>query len=499
MLLHVGLLLVHVGLLLAIVYFVLGLTKPRIALITLPVVCGVFIFITVTDQDIDALVVMVIVIIATFSSVYLAWRRSSMEKLRLIFNWAKWLALCLAFLVLAVTLFAVLTELPTFGFPLLILVVAVIGMIGAAINYGLTSRHSTAAYVISTIGASMRQNLPLPMALESAAAGRDDNRARILQRISKWLVQGYSISESIQRGFPKCPSHAIAMIAAAERINQLPQALKSIEADMASKSDESRQIEPVGLTYPLALLIFVGFTAWAVLAFVMPSFASVLTEMTDSAEFPKATQILLRIAHFIGWEMGALFVISLLFTVFVVIPYCIYIRFRQRRPNKPYTSSQIGDFLKWHLPVLSSFERNYSILYAAEMLRLSLNAGATVNDAISNALRLDLNNCFRKRLEAWLEKVEAGENISRAARQSGVGDSLAWAFDEQANPGNAPAVLETLESLHRSNYNYRANLVRFIASPCVTLIMGALVGFVVYAIYSPLVTIIYGVTETVYP
>jgi len=495
--------LLHVALLVAIVYFVLGLMKPRIALITMPAVCGAFIFIMFTEYDIgttlDALFAIAIVVIATFSSVSLAWRRPNIEKWRLILTWAKWLVLCIVLLVLVATLFAVLTEVPTFGFPFLILFVAVIGMIGAAINFGLTSRHSTAAYVISTIGASMRQNLPLPMALESAAAGRDDKRSRILQRISKWLVQGYSISEAIQRGFPKCPSHAVAMIAAAERINQLPQALKTIETDMASKSNESRQIEPVGLTYPLALLIFVGFTAWAILTFVMPSFADVLTEMTDGAHLPKATQILLRAFASVGGEHQVFFVVTLLSTVFVVIPYCIYVRFRQRRPNEPYTSSQIGDFLKWHLPVLRSFEKNCSILHVAEMLRLSLNAGATVNDAISNALRLDLNNCFRKRLQRWLDKVEAGENISKAARQSGVGDSLAWAFDQQANQGNAPAILETLESLHRSNYNYRANLVRFIASPCVTLTMGALVGFVAYAIYSPLVAIIYGITETVYP
>lgn len=494
--------LLHVALLVAIVYFVLGLKKPAIALITLPVLCGVFIFIGFTEyvgDTLDAVFAIAIVVIATFSSVFLAWRRPNIEKWRLIWTWAKWLVLCLALLVLAVILFALLSEVPSFGFPLLVLFVALIGLIGAAISFGLTSRHSTAAYVISTIGASMRQNLPLPMALESAAGGRDDKRSRILQGIGKWLVEGYSLSEAIQRGFPRCPSYALAMIAAAERINQLPQALKSIEADMASRSEDSRQIQPVNLYYPLVLLILVGFMAWAVLTFVMPSFTNVLIEMTDGAELPKATQILLQIGHFIGWEGQALFVIALLFAAFVVIPYCIYVRFRQRRPNEPYTSSQIGDFLKWHLPVLRSFEKNYSILHVAEMLRLSLNSGATVNDAISYTLRLDLNNCFRKRLEIWLDKVEAGENISQAARQSGVGDSLAWAFDEQANQGNAPAILETLESLHRSNYNYRANLVRFIASPCITLAMGALVGFVVYAIYSAPVEIIYSASETVYP
>jgi type II secretory pathway component PulF len=42
-------------------------------------------------------------------------------------------------------------------------------------------------------------------------------------------------------------------------------------------------------------------------------------------------------------------------------------------------------------------------------------------------------------------------------------------------------------------------LARFIMWPCVTIMMGAMVGFVVYAIFSPGVAIIRNLAETVYP
>ncbi len=492
--------LLYMALLLAILLFVLGRKKPGIALITMSAACGVFVFIIISidnnpDTIIEILFAIPILIIATLSAIQLTRREQGRKVWPL--ACAKWLLLGFVFLLIGAIWLCAIVEVPAFGSPVFTLIVVVITLAGAAINFGLTSRSSTATYVISTIGASMRQNLPLPMALESAAAGRDDKRSRILQNISKWLVQGYPVSEAIKRGFPKCPSYAIAMIAAAGRINQLPQALKSIEADMASKSDQSKQMEPVSLYYPLVLFIFLCFITWGIMAFVIPLFSEILTEMTDGAEFPEATQILFRIVSFVGFDQ--FFVMMLLFIVFVVLPFCVYVRFRQRRPNDPYTSSKIGDFFKWHLPVLRSFERNYSALQVVEMLRLSLNAGATVNDAISNALCLDVNNCFKKRLQAWLDKVEAGENIGKAAKQSGIGGSLAWAFDANANQGNAPAILETLESLHRSNYNYRANLVSFIASPCITLIMAAMVGFVVYAIYSAPIAIIHHLAEAVYP
>jgi len=490
-----------VGLLLAGFYVILGLRRPGAALITVPIVCALFVCAAfLTDAPAageEAMALVPVIFLAVLITVLLSGRKLHEQKWPQI--WAKWLLRGFALLVFIVTSFFAVANLPSFQFPFLLLFLFAITFIGAAISYGLTSRYATATYVISTIGSSMRQNLPLPMALESAAGGRDDNRARILSSISKWLVQGFSLSESIKRGFPKCPGYAAAMITAAERINQLPLAFSSIEADMAAKAEKSKQVQPVGPFYPLVLVCLVGFIVWGVLAFVMPNFTSVLAEMTGGAALPPATRLLLRITSFIVWDHGVLFFIALAFMVLVVFPFCIYVRFRRRRPHEPYTTSQIGDFVKWHLPFFHGFEKNYSMLQTAEMLRLSLNAGGTVNDAIDSALSLDVNGCYRKRLQKWLGKVEAGQNIAAAARQSGVGSGLAWAFDEQANQGNTPAVLETLESLYRSNYSYRVNLARLIMSPCVTLVMGAMVGFVVYAIFSAPVAIIRYTVEVVYP
>jgi type IV pilus assembly protein PilC len=371
--------------------------------------------------------------------------------------------------------------------------------VGSIIAYGLTSRHATAAYVVSTIGSSMRQNLPLPMALESAAGGRADNRSRILRRIKKWLVQGYSLSESIKRGYPKCPGYVVAMTAAAERIDQLPLAIKSIEADMVTRADESRKIRPVPAFYPVILIVFTSFIVLGLVTKVIPVFEQVLRETTDAAQFPASTRFLIRITNFIAYDYGWLIIFLFALLVLVVVPASIRIKFRPRRPDEPYLTSRIVDFIKWHSPVLHWFEKNYSMVQVIELLRLSLNADGTVNNAIANTLGLDVNNCFRKRLKKWLQKVEQGDNIATAARQTGLGSPLAWAFDEQVNQSNTLTVLETLESLYRSNYSYYANLVRFIMWPCIILIMGAMVGFVVYAIFSPLVAIIHHTADLVVP
>jgi type II secretory pathway component PulF len=95
--------------------------------------------------------------------------------------------------------------------------------------------------------------------------------------------------------------------------------------------------------------------------------------------------------------------------------------------------------------------------------------------------------------------VEAGENIATAARQSRLASSLAWAFDEQVNQSNTLDILETLESFYRSNYSYRVNLARFVLWPCVSILLGVIVGFVVYALFSPLIAIVQYTASQAYP
>ncbi len=481
---------VVIAILLLAVYIYLGLKLPAIALVTSPFV-ALTIFVAGTADESAAMIIAPLIFFATVIAVSVSRREPGSEQWPQI--WAKWILIIFLFLLLSVTAGVAFGPLGVAGFIFFIL------FMSSIIAYTLTSRHAIATYVISTIGSSMRQNLPLPMALESAAGGRADKRSIILQKIQKWLVQGYSLSESIKRGYPKCPGHAVAMIAAAERIDQLPLAIGAIEADMVTKADNRRIIRPVHPLYPVVVMGFTLFILLSLMKFVIPQFKTVLEEMIGEAGLPVATQFLIGIVRFIGDEFGWLIWLAFVLTIFVVVPFSIRVRFRPRRPEKPYLLSRLGDYIKWHLPILHWFEKNYSMVQVVELLRLSFNAGYTVNDAIDNTLGLDVNNCFKKRLKEWLEKVKRGDNIATAVRESKLGPALAWAFDEQVNQGNTLSILEALESFYRTNYSYYVNLARFIMWPCLTLIMGIIVGFVIYAIFSPAIAVIKSLAEAVYP
>ena len=423
--------------------------------------------------------------IAVISVLLLTWKRPKLphvphETRKPIFKTT-------AFVVFAVIVLLVLPSLTGIG-----LVVSCL-LIGFVLRYLVTSRNAITLHIISVIGSSIRQNLPLAPALSAAAVGATDKWSRPLQRISYWLSQGYSLTEALRLGYPACPGNVLAVIDAAEQIDQLPLAIKTIETDMIERSDQSRKINPVHPLYPLLVLSFAFSVLFGLMVFVVPKLKVICDD--HQIVLPSPTLFLISTisaAH--PWVLGLL-----AFAVFLVVPAAIYTRFRPRRPDQPRLLSRVGDFVKWHLPVLHWFEKHYSLVQVVELLRLGLNAGVGVDGAIAMTIDLDVNGCFKSRLRRWHESVVQGSDIAEAARRCRVGSTLAWAFDQEVNQHNTPAVLEMLEAFHRCHYSHMANLAKYILWPIGIIVMACMVGFVVYAMFLPIIALTEGVIQTMTP
>ena len=265
---------------------------------------------------------------------------------------------------------------------------------------------------------------------------------------------------------------------------------------MKSRAMDRSALRPVHPAYPVIMLIILFLFAAGLVRFVVPPFKSVMEEMTEG-QLPLVTRMLVRITEpFISGDAPLLLLLG---GAMSISGLCVYGAWRRRRPEQPYLLSQLGDWLKWHLPILHWFERNRALAQVVGLLRISLNAGCPVNEAIRSTLQLDVNLCFHRYLACWLELVERGEPIGGSARRCGLGNALAWAFDGGADTGNTPAVLEMLEAHYRSNYSYRVNLARFVLWPVVIIMLGIAVGFVVFAVFSAVVAAVSQGAANVYP
>jgi type IV pilus assembly protein PilC len=462
-----------------VLYIFLGIKNPRFALISMLFVCPFFVIIFVVNELMAETITAVCILPVVLFSVLCS--RTDLESPL----WPKDAARTVLFMIMCIALTAMFfAKLGPAGFYFLLLEMLFFGYYIGAVA---TAKNAMVAFVISTIAASVRQNLPLSFALQSAAENSNSRHSLFLRRIAKWLVQGFSLSEAIKKGFKECPAKIIAMIELGEKNNQLPNALEVIERDMLKKADDSRAIEAIHylpyffVVIDILLLIMLG-----VSLYIVPKFAEVIKEMSGG-DLPRPTRILMAVSNFIAFRYGWVIIIAPIFLTGVLL---IIVKFRNRRPNRPRLLSRMGDFFKWHLPIIHWFENNYSLLQTLEGLKISFNAGSTVNGAIQNAVNLDINYCFRKKLKKWLTKVEAGENIAKASKQSGLAKSVSWAFEQQGDDENMRNILQLLEEVYRSNYSYRVNLAKFILMPTTIVCIGSMVGFFAYAIFSAIIAVI---------
>jgi type IV pilus assembly protein PilC len=482
-----------IGILILAVYIVLGYKRPGIAFTTVPVAAFVLLYAAIETEAPEILALAPGVFVATLISITVSGLRP--ESRQWFHWWAWWLLLAIVgMLLLGAILAGVGYVVGGYVLPILF-VLGIVGFFVSLVHYGVTSQRIAVQSIFSTLGASMRQNLPLPMALECAAYGREDPTGFLLRGIKSWLVKGYSLTEAVRRGYPQCPSRALAVLAAGERIGQLPAALRVIQMDLKESEMERRRLQPVHPFYPVAVLSFAFLVVLAIMQFVMPTYSAVLQEMVGG-RLPASTSALLSITGAIIHPRSAWgpFVVLVL----IVAGPVLYRLSRKRRPENPYSHTWIIDSLKWVLPITHWFEKNRAMVQVVELLRLSLNAGRPVDEAIRSTLQLDVNVLFRSRLVCWLRRVERGENIAESARRCGLGAALAWAFDGGAN-SNTPAVLEMLEAHYRSNYSYRVNLTRIILWPLGIIALGATVGFIVYAVFAPLVAVLRSLSGVIYP
>ena len=213
--------------LLFVVFFLLARSRPGLAFICsmLPCIFCIYNIIDfprvmdygVVEYNIFALVISIVLILFTLAIIVVSHRNEEKEMWPVV-----WSRLIFRFLNYSCQLVILTAIFRPLGPIIWVVLISIQG------RYKSATRYSNTLRIISTIGTSIRQNLPLATALEMAADKKGDKHSRALRAISRWLCQGYSLSESISRGYPKCPTEILAMITVSERIGQLPQTIRSL-------------------------------------------------------------------------------------------------------------------------------------------------------------------------------------------------------------------------------------------------------------------------------
>jgi type II secretory pathway component PulF len=365
-------------------------------------------------------------------------------------------------------------------------------MVALLVRLGLMSRKALAADFAGEVATIMEQRLPLEWGLRAAAAGRSGRRASNFERVARHLEEGEPLSIALQKGYIRCPGYLLGTVAAAQRSGRLPQAMRDLAERLTRRARPKQAGAGAHMGYAVLLTFIMLLLVNMVMVFILPKFVAVFGSL--GANLPAPTAWLLNAA-----DGGRHLYVALLVTALIAVPITLRVYARTRRPARPRLLSRAGDFLTWHLLGGRWWLKNRCVADAAEAIRNCLLSGETIDRGVAAAADLDLNGCYRRRLRRWHGRIIGGQDVSVAARAARVGRPLAWAFDAEANPANAPDALDLVARLCRGVNSVRRQVLAAAIAPLTTILLGLMVGFIVFAVFLPLVHIVRVACEGVYP
>lgn len=341
---------------------------------------------------------------------------------------------------------------------------------------------TTQRIVVGQLATVVRQHLPLSTGVALAAEAEKGLARTHLQRIAHLLAQGEPLSQAVRKGYRDCPSVALSLIIAGEKAGQLPAALDEAEHFLLERD---RRRPPYEVSVWLYLLVIAGFTMLVVsgiMVAIVPKYKAIVKDY--AAEMPAATQSLIAAWGYLasGGVVGLL--------VLPVILVLVYLSLRPRRVPQLAITSKVADWIRWHMPGFGRIEMGRGMQQVLRTMRLGVRSGMSLDQAAGLAELVDVNQQLRPRIRRFGELLREGAPVREAARRVDLGEVTGVALAAGQRAARMDVGLRYAADYHGAVAGRLWAVLRNLTWPVCTLIMGIVVGWVVLALFLPLISLI---------
>ena len=330
---------------------------------------------------------------------------------------------------------------------------------------------------------STLQDAGLPI-LRSLRILEEQQRSGTFRRTIGYVADdiegGSTLSEAMGRHPKAFDRLLVSMVAAGETGGVLDLILSRV-ADFMEKAQKLKSRVKSAMIYPAVVISAAFLILLGLMLFVVPNFRDALTEMTEGAELPKITQIVLGISNWIALQYGWLVLLGVPFAIIITLKFIR--RFRIGR--------YILDSIKLRVPVMGQISGKVSVTRWTRTLGTLISAGVPILDAINVTRETAGNEVFAKMLNNVHNSIRQGDTFAGPLRQSKTVDLI---VSNMVAVGEETGDLDKMLLKVADNYDEQVDvLVASLMSmlePIMIVVLGTMVMTIVLAIFAPMIQII---------
>jgi type II secretory pathway component PulF len=339
-------------------------------------------------------------------------------------------------------------------------------------------RSGRAQLVLTTrqLAILVKAGMPLLRALRTVSDQLDPGPLRdVFAAVAQDVESGVKFSEALSRSPRWFPPFYVNMVRAGEIGGALDEILKRL-AELLEKQARLRDRVKSALMYPAFVMIAAVGILIVLMAFVVPTFMGMFSELGSS--LPVITRILIGACNAVrAWwwlVLAGLVGFGLLFRLFLQVP----------------AGRRLMDQLSLSAPVFGSLVERLLISRFARTLGTLLSSGVPILGALETVRATVTNLVIDEALQDVERSLKVGESLARPMELSGVFPPLVTrmvALGEET--GQLDRMLMQVADSYEEEVEVQLAGLTQLLEPLLILFVGGVVGFIVIAMFLPLMSL----------
>ncbi len=319
---------------------------------------------------------------------------------------------------------------------------------------------------------TLKAGLNVSDSLATMDAKKGSAMKKVIDHLKKSVETGHTFSEAVDSAPRTFPPIVLQLIRTGELSGTLRENIEQASRYMTQMTETRRQIR-AAMLYPSIVFIAISGLGLSISLFVLPQIIPLFEAM--SVELPMPTKILLWIAK--QFENHGSFIILGFFAILTTI----FIIFRIKI-LKPITSR-----ILLHIPLIGNLIHLYNLTHICQTLGNLLKSGIPIIEALHATIDATGNPVYCGILKKVTREVEDGNTLSEGlSKHKRIPSLFQRLVSVGERTGSVRDTLAYLAEYYDSELKHSAKNLSTALEPMMLIIVGAMVGFVVFAIITPI-------------
>ncbi|MFT3879089.1 MAG: type II secretion system F family protein [Gemmatales bacterium] len=290
------------------------------------------------------------------------------------------------------------------------------------------------------------------------------------------VESGSTLSEAFAK-HPKCFDRLyINMLKAGEAGGALEVILQRL-ADFKEKAQTLKRKIIGAMVYPIVVILVAVAILSFILIYIIPKFKKIFADF--QMKLPAMTELLLDISDFVqhNWYVFPLVLIGIWLFIKLV---CLFKKGRY-----------IWDWIKLHIPIVGGIIEKTIIARTTRTLGTLVSSGVPILEALSIVKETCNNAVYEHMYQRVYESIREGETIAAPLKESRlVDDMVVNMIDVGEETGELDKMLYKVAEVYEEEVDILVESLISLLEPIMVVFLGVCVGFIVVALFMPMLAIL---------